>query len=112
MLVLLALPVIAAVAAGHHYFQVYAPTNLFVRRLSAKEARWRTAAVLGVVGTTLLMAMHAATIAVANGAPGWLNLLVLLLAWDAIKLELAALGSAARCLRPARQRLRSATSGT
>ncbi|WP_030485713.1 hypothetical protein [Nocardioides aequoreus] len=111
MLLLLSLPIVAAVAAGHRYLQIYAPTNVFVRRLSAKE-RWRTAAVLGVVGSTLLMAMHAAASAVANGAPGWLNLLVLLLAWDAIKLELAALGSAARCLWSGRRGLRSATLGS
>lgn len=111
MLLLLSLPIVAAVAAGHRYLRIYAPTNVFVRRLSAKEARWRTAAALGLVGSTLLVAMHAAASAVANGAPGWLNLLVLLLAWDAIKLELAALGSAARCLRSASQSLRSATSG-
>lgn len=37
MLLLLALPVMAAVAAAHRYLQVYAPTNLLVRRLSAKE---------------------------------------------------------------------------
>ncbi|MEQ7845806.1 hypothetical protein [Nocardioides kribbensis] len=111
MLLLLALPVIAAVAAGHRCIQVYGPTNLFVRRLSAKEPRWRTAAMLGLVGATLLMAIHAAASAVANGAPGWLNLLVLLLAWDAIKLELAALGSVARCLWSAWPGLRSTTLG-
>lgn len=111
MLLLLSLPIVAAVAAGHRYLQIYAPTNVFVRRLSAKGARWCTAFVLGVVGSILLMAMHVVASAVANGAPGWLNLLVVLLAWDAIKLELAALGSAARCLRPAPHRLRSAMSG-
>ena len=109
MFLLLALPVIAAVAAVHRYLQVYAPTNLLVRRLSAKESHWRTAAVLVVVGASLLTAMHTAASAVANGAPGWLNLLVLVLAWDAIKLELAALGSVVRCLRSARPGLRSKT---
>lgn len=109
MFLLLALPVIAAVAAVHRYQQVYAPTNLLVRRLSAKASHWRAAAVLVVVGASLLMAMHAAASAVANGAPGWLNLLVLVLAWDAIKLKLAALESVVRCLWSAQPGLRSTT---
>jgi hypothetical protein len=109
MLILLALPVIAAVAVVHRYLQFYAPTNLVVRRERAEEPRWRTAAVLSVIGATLLLAMHAASSAVASGAPGWLNLLVLLLAWDAIKLELAALESVARCVWSARPGLRSTT---
>ena len=111
MLILLALPVIAAVAVVHRYLQFYAPTNLLVRRVRAEEPRWRTAAVLSVIGVTLLMAMHAASSAVANGGPGWLNFLVLLLAWNAIKLELAALESVARCLWAAPPGLRSTTSG-
>ena len=34
--------------------------------------------------------MRALGEAIANGAPGWLNLVVLLLAWDAIKIGLLA----------------------
>ena len=79
---------------------VYAPTNLLVRCLSAEESRWRIAAVLAVVGASLLMAMHAAS-AVVNGAP-WLNFLVLVLARDAIKFELAA-GFRGSCLWSARR---------
>jgi hypothetical protein len=85
MLILLALPVIIAVAAMHRYLQTYAPTNLLVRRVRAQAPRWRTAAVLIVLATALLLAMHALGEAIANGAPGWLNPLVLVLAWDAIK---------------------------
>ena len=44
------------------------------------------AAVLIVLAAALLVAMHVVAEAVANGAPGWLNLVVLVLAWDAIKI--------------------------
>ena len=58
MLVLLALPVIVAVAAMHRYLQLYAPTNLLTRRVRAHEPRWRTAAGLIVLAGLLLVAMH------------------------------------------------------
>ena len=41
MLILLALPVIVAVAAFHRYLQIYAPSNLLVRRVRAQQPRWR-----------------------------------------------------------------------
>jgi hydrogenase/urease accessory protein HupE len=99
MLFMLALPIIIAVAAMHRYLQTYAPTNVLARRVRAQAPRWRTAAVLIVLATALLLAMHALGEAVANGAPGWLNLLVLVLAWDAIKCGVVALATALRTLR-------------
>lgn len=87
MLVLLALPIIVAVAAMHRYLHYYAPTNLLARRVRAHEPRSRTAAVLILLAGLLLVAMHVLAEAVAHGAPGWLNLIVLVLAWDAIKLS-------------------------
>jgi hypothetical protein len=87
MLVLLALPIIVAVAAMHRYLHYYAPTNLLARRVRAHEPRWRTAAGLIVLAGLLLVAMHVLAEAVAHGAPEWLNLIVLVLAWDAIKLS-------------------------
>lgn len=87
MLLRLALPIIAAVAAGHRGLQAHAPTNLLARRVRAQRPRWRTAAALSVLVGSLVVAMHAMGEAVANGASGWLNLIVLLLAWDAIKIS-------------------------
>lgn len=92
MLILLAMPVLIAVAAMHRYLAVFAPTNVLVRRLRASEPRWRTAALLAAVAVALLAAVHGAASAVASGAPGWLNIVVLVLAWDAIKLALLAMG--------------------
>lgn len=91
MLIFLALPVIAAVAATHRYLQAYAPTNVLTRQVQARRPRWRTAAALSLLAAFAVVAVHALGAAVANGAPGWLNLVVLLLAWDAIKLLFLAL---------------------
>ena len=46
----------------------------------------------GVLAGLLLVGMHVLAEAVAAGAPGWLNLVVLVLAWDAIKVGGLALG--------------------
>lgn len=98
MLILLALPVIAAVAVMHRYLFLYAPTNRLARRVRAHEPRCHTAAVLMGVAAGLLLAMHAVVETVADGAPGWLNLVVLVLAWDAIKLSALAFGVLGRQL--------------
>ena len=91
MLILLALPVLAVVAAMHRYLQRYAPSNLLARRVRASPPRVRSAIALLALAAGLLLAMQAVSEAVSAGAAGWLNLVVLILAWDAIKL--AALGS-------------------
>ena len=97
MLILLALPVIVAVAAMHRYLQCYAPTNLLARRVRAHEPRWRTAAVLIVLAAASAGGdARRWREAVADGAPGWLNLVVLVLAWDAIKLAALACAVLAR----------------
>lgn len=98
MVLLLAVPVFGAVALMHRYLQLYAPSNLLVRRVRLAVPRVRTAAVLLALGAILLVAMHVAAKAVAAGAPGWLNVLVLVLAWDAVKVGWLALGVTARLL--------------
>lgn len=98
MLLLLALPIVVGVAAIHRYLTAVAPTNVLVRRVRAQEPRWRTAAMLAVFALGCLVIMHVVAGAVASGAPGWLNLMVLVLAWDAIKLAVLALLSAGRCI--------------
>jgi|LUMU01.1.fsa_nt_gb hypothetical protein len=85
MLILLAIPVIVAVALVHRLVQAVAPSNLLVRRVRAAQPRWRTGAVLLGLATVLLLTMHVVADAVSAGAPGWLNLVVLVLAWDALK---------------------------
>lgn len=104
MLILLALPVIVAVAAVHHLLHSYAPTNRLARHMRARTPLCRTAAALMAVAAVLLLAMHAVSVAVVAGAPGWLNLVVLVLAWDAIKMAALALLTFVRRLlkRPGR----------
>lgn len=101
MLILLAPPVIIAVAAMHRYLQAYAPTNLLTRRVRAQEPRWRTAAVLTVLLAALVVVMHTLGEAAANGGPGWLNFAVLILAWDAIKVAVLALSVMLRAIAAA-----------
>ena len=92
MLVLLAIPVIVAVAFVHRFIQVVAPSNLLVRSVRSARPRWRMAAALLGLATVLLMTMHVVANAVSAGAPGWLNLVVLVLAWDALKVGWLAVG--------------------
>lgn len=98
MLILLALPVIVAIAAFHRYLQAYAPSNLLVRRARAQQPRWRTAFALATVAGVLLVVMHTFAGAVASGAPEWLNLVVLILAWNAIKVSMLTASVSARCV--------------
>lgn len=91
MVLLLALPVFATVALIHRCLQMYAPTNRLVRRVRMAAPRFRTAVGLLAVAAALLLAMHLVAVAVVAGAPGWLNLVVLVLGWDAIKLALLGL---------------------
>lgn len=99
MLLLLMVPVVFVVASTHRYLQVYAPSNVLIARARVAPPRLRTAAGLALVTAALVVAMHLFTEAIAAGAPGWLNLLVLILAWDAIKLGLVAVTATLRWLR-------------
>lgn len=85
MLIVLAIPVIVAVALVHRSMQAVAPSNLLARMVREARPRWRLAAALLGLATVLLMTMHVVANAVSAGAPGWLNLFVFVLAWDALK---------------------------
>lgn len=85
MLVLLAIPAIVAVAFVHRLVQLVAPTNLLVRSVRSARPCGRLGAALLGLAAVLLLTMHVVADAVVAGAPGWLNLLVLVLAWDALK---------------------------
>ena len=90
MVMLLALPVVAVVASVHRFLQVYAPSNVLIRRVRALNPSLSTLGMLVVLAGALLIGMRMASIAVAAGAPGWLNLVVMLLAWDAVRVGLLA----------------------
>ena len=90
MLFLLVVPVLVLVTSAHRYLQRYAPSNVMIARARTARPRWRSAVLLAVLAATTLAAMHLVAEAVAAGAPGWLNLVVLFLAWDSIKFGLTA----------------------
>lgn len=106
MLIPLALLVVVAVAAVHRYLQAYAPSNVLVRRMRTQRPRWRTVFALAGIAGVLLIAMHAVATAVAGGASGWLNLVVLILAWDTIKLVVAAFAAFLRATWAGARRVR------
>lgn len=93
---MLLVPVLVLVTRVHRYLQLYAPSNALIARTRIAPPRFRTALLRATVAMTLLVAMHVIAEAVAAGAPGWLNLVVGVLAWDAIKLGLLAVSVVVR----------------
>lgn len=104
MLYLLAIPVIVAVAFVHRHLQVYAPSNVLIRRVRASHPSLSALAMLVALVAALLVGMAMASRAAAAGAPGWLNLVVLLLGWDAIKIGWLAIALLVRCVTRAARR--------
>lgn len=99
MLLLISLPVLVLVAALHRCMQAYAPSNLVITRARVAPRRWRTILLLLAIAAILLLVMRVVGSWVAAGAPGWLNLVVLVLAWDSIKFGMAAGLMAFGCMR-------------
>ena len=96
MLFLLILPALTLAATAHHCLRSYAPSNMLIARLRAAPPSWRTAGALLSTALLLVAGAHRLGIAIATGAPAWLNLVVLILTWDAIKLGWLATGVAVR----------------
>lgn len=86
MLLLLAIPILSTVALAHRYLQCCAPSNVLVRNVRKSSPTLRIAVALLVVALTLAGLAHVVERAIVEGAPGWLNLVVLALAWDSIKI--------------------------
>ena len=101
MLMLLFIPILYVVACAYRYLQLYAPSNLLIARVRTSPPRWRTATFLMALAYALIWATHYLSMAIQHGALGWLNLIVLVLAWDAIKVGLAAASVAFCCTREA-----------
>ena len=111
MQAMLGLPVISTVAFVHWLVQAVAPSNLLVRGVRTTRPRLITAVALVGLAAVLFVTMHVAADAASAGAPGWLNLVVMVLAWDAIKLGVLASVTVVRsvvgvrCARPVRDLL-------
>lgn len=98
MLVLLEIPVVVAVAFVHRFMLVAAPSNMLARSVRSATPPLPVAVALIGLAAALLVSMHVVADAVSAGAPGWLNLVVLVLAWDAIKVGWLAVGVIFRCI--------------
>jgi hypothetical protein len=96
MLLQLALPIFLTVAAAHRYLTLYAPSNILIRHVRMSPPRWRTVGALAVLTSLLILATRAAEAAITAGAPGWLNLIAMVFAWDAIKVGALAICTGAR----------------
>lgn len=90
LLLLIALPVIILVTLSHGLLQAYAPSNVLIHHVRSTRPTIRTAVALGALAFACALSVHALHLAIEAGAPGLLNLLVLLLAWDAIKFAVMA----------------------
>jgi hypothetical protein len=90
MLVLLLVPVFALVVLCHSVLPSCAPSNLLIAR--ARSSRPTVGWVAGLGGLALAASLlaHVLVIDAVRGGPGWLNLLVLVLCWDAIKFSVMA----------------------
>ena len=72
-------------AAIHYNLRAFAPSNILLRHLRARDGlKWAIPAALMLVPTYLFAAAIATTV-LADGGPVWLNLVVLTCIWNAIK---------------------------
>lgn len=85
MLVLLAAPVILAVAVIHSALQRHAPSNILVRRAWRSEPSGRVVLAHAILALGFSFAVHVVLIVIDSGASRSLFLVVMLLAWDSVK---------------------------
>lgn len=100
MLVLLAIPVMAAVSLAYRLVQAAAPSNMLIAHVRGRRPRFHGAACLAALALALVTLAHGVALAISSGAPGWLNLVEVVLAWDAIKIGLLAASLVARSAIP------------
>lgn len=83
MLILILAFGVAALAL--RYLRMYAPSNAVIARV--RRGRPRLRVVAGVLALSSTLAAGALLLArwVACGGPGWLNLIILIAIWDAMK---------------------------
>jgi len=75
---------IAFVSRIYAFFQRSMPTNILIRATHSRRGlKWGVPAMLLAVAYAVIAAVLAQW--VAGGAPGWINLLVLVCLWNAIK---------------------------
>jgi hypothetical protein len=78
-------------AAIHRLLYIYAPTNILMRHLRNRRGLWWAIPTAVVLVPAYLFAAGAATTLMERGGPEWLNVLVLLFVWNAMKFSAMAL---------------------
>lgn len=78
----------------HWYLCAYAPSNILIRYLRSPVGRRWALPVSAALAVAYLVATAGLTEVIEAGGPGWLNLVALTCAWNAIKFGLSALASA------------------
>lgn len=68
-----------------NYFQVHMPSNIVLSRMRAWEKLGLAPIAAGTVALAFLLAAYLATAALAAGGPQWLNVMVMVWAWNALK---------------------------
>lgn len=69
----------------HRYLYAYAPSNVLIRHLRSPAGRKWAAPISAAVTAGYLAVGVGLTAVIDSGGPGWLNLVVLTCAWNAIK---------------------------
>ena len=84
----------------------YAPTNRFLRQLHSRRGVVSIVAAM-LAGVAYLFAAVVSTVLLDGGAPGWLNILVVLFLWNGAKLALNGLIMATVLVRSGLRSVRS-----
>lgn len=98
MLILLAIPVVVAIAFLHRWIQAVAPSNMLVRHVRRSPPKVRRVIGLAMLSLALIALAHALERMIEAGSAKWLNLLVFVLLWDAIKVGVLAVSDCLRSL--------------
>lgn len=77
----------------HWYLCAYAPSNILIRYLRSPVGRRWALPVSAALAVAYIVATAGLTEVIEAGGPGWLNLVALTCAWNAIKFSWAALYS-------------------
>ena len=81
------------------FLRCYAPSNIALDAIRSRSGlKWGIPAALMLVPAYLFAASFTSAL-IERGAPGWLNIVVLVLIWDALKLEVMAPVSVGLLLR-------------
>lgn len=82
----------------HWYLYAYAPSNILIRHLRSSGGRSWAFPISAALAAGYLTATVELTAIIDAGGPGWLNLIALTCAWNAIKYTIVGLEGAGRAL--------------